>query len=238
MESIRQRRTIRKYQDKPIPAQLMDELLATACRASTMGGMQLYSIVITRDAAMRERLAPLHFNQPMVRDAAAVLTFCADFNRATHWCAINKADPGYDNFESFFNASIDALLVAQTFCTAAEEAGLGICYLGTTTYEPGKIIDLLQLPELVFPVATVTVGYPAEHPAQPDRLPLDGIVHDETYHDYTDDEVGELEMKHLDYWLGPKARSYSDFALTKTEDDGYLVYDKTHGLEWEGDEQV
>ena len=56
--------------------------------------------------------------------------------------------------------------------------------------------------------------------------------------DYTDDEVGELEMKHLDYWLGPKARSYSDFALTKTEDDGYLVYDKTHGLEWEGEEQV
>lgn len=192
MESIRQRRTIRKYQDKPIPAQLMDELLATACRASTMGGMQLYSIVITRDAAMRERLAPLHFNQPMVRDAAAVLTFCADFNRATHWCAINKADPGYDNFESFFNASIDALLVAQTFCTAAEEAGLGICYLGTTTYEPGKIIDLLLLPALVFPVATVTVGYPAEHPAQPDRLPLDGIVHDETYRDYTDDDIRRI----------------------------------------------
>ena len=56
--------------------------------------------------------------------------------------------------------------------------------------------------------------------------------------DYTDDEVGELEMKNLDYWLGPKAKSYSDFALTKTEDDGYLVYDKTHGLEWESEEQV
>lgn len=58
------------------------------------------------------------------------------------------------------NAAMDTLLVAQTFCTLAEEAGLGICYLGTTTYNPQMIIDILQLPELVFPLTTITVGYP------------------------------------------------------------------------------
>ena len=71
-----------------------------------------------------------------------------------------NAVPGYDNVMSFMNASMDTLLVAQTFCTLAEEAGLCICYLGTTTYNPQMIIDTLQLPKLVFPITTITVGYP------------------------------------------------------------------------------
>ena len=73
-------------------------------------------------------------------------------------------------------------MVAQTFCVAAEEKGLGICYLGTTTYNPQMIIEALELPELVFPITTVTVGWPAEIPAQVDRLSLEAIVHEETYH--------------------------------------------------------
>lgn len=192
MESIKNRRTIRKYQKREIPEQLMNEMLETACRASTMGGMQLYSIVITKSDEMKEKLSPLHFNQPMVKEAPVVLTFCADFNRATKWCETSKANPGFDNFESFFNAAIDTLLVAQTFCTLAEENGLGICYLGTTTYEPGKIVELLKLPELVFPVATITVGYPDEHPNQTDRLPLSGIIHNETYKQYDDKEIKDI----------------------------------------------
>ena len=138
-----------------------------------MGGMQLYSVIVTRDAEMKEKLSPAHFNQPMVKNAPVVLTFCADFRRFSKWCEQRKAVPGYDNLMSFMNASMDTLLVAQTFCTLAEEAGLGICYLGTTTYNPQMIIDTLQLPELVFPLTTITVGYPDGIPAQVDRLPLE-----------------------------------------------------------------
>ncbi len=192
MESIKNRRTIRKYMQKEIPARLLEELIETSCRASTMGGMQLYSIIVTKSDEMKAKLSPLHFNQPMVKQAPVVLTFCADFNRATRWCEINKARPGFDNFESFFNAAIDALLVAQTFCTLAEENGLGICYLGTTTYEPGMIVDLLNLPELVFPVTTVTVGYPDEAPHQTDRLPLSGIIHNECYKQYSDNDIRDI----------------------------------------------
>jgi hypothetical protein len=75
---------------------------------------------------------------------------------------------------------------------AAEEAGLGICYLGTTTYNADPIIDALELPRLVFPITTITVGYPAEQPPQPDRLPLEAIVHDEVYRDYTRDRIDAL----------------------------------------------
>ena len=186
---MKHRKTIRKYSDRPIPDDVMNELLETACRASTMGGMQLYSIIVTKDEETKKELSPLHFNQPMVMNAPAVLTFCADYHRFTRWCGLRNADAGYDNFESFYNAMIDALLAAQTFCNAAEEKGLGICFLGTTSYNPNEIIDVLHLPELVFPVTTITVGYPAEDPALQDRLPLQGVVHRDRYSDYTDEEI-------------------------------------------------
>ncbi len=192
MESIKNRRTIRKYKDQDISNQLLTELLTDSFRASTMGGMQLYSVVVTREKVMKEKLAPFHFNQPMVTQAPVVLTFCADFNRFSLWCKQREAVPGYDNFLSFMNAATDALLVTQNFCTLAEENGLGICYLGTTIYNPEPIIELLKLPRLVIPVATITVGYPDECPEQPDRLPVSGIIHDEYYHDYTPDNIEQI----------------------------------------------
>ena len=192
MESIKNRRTIRKYKQDDVPAALLNELLEESFRASTMGNMQLYSVVVTRDAEMKSRLAPAHFNQPMVTSAPVVLTFCADFNRFSKWCEQRKAVPGYNNFISFLNAATDALLVTQNFCTLAEEAGLGICYLGTTIYNPDQIIDLLELPELVVPVATITVGYPDECPEQPDRLPVQGIIHEEKYQDYTPSMIDQI----------------------------------------------
>ena len=192
MESIKNRRTIRKYQSKEVSDELLNELLTTSFRAPTMGNMQLYSVVITRDEAMKEKLSPVHFNQPMVKGAPVVLTFCADFNRFSKWCEQRKAVPGYDNFLSLMNAVTDALLVTQNFTTLAEEKGLGTCFLGTTLYNAGGIIDVLQLPKLVLPVATLTVGYPAEMPPQPDRLPLEGIIHHEIYKDYTSEDIDRI----------------------------------------------
>lgn len=192
MDSIKNRRTIRKYKKQDIPDTLLESMLEEAFRASTMGNMQLYSVIITKDDDMKSKLAPAHFNQPMVTQAPVVLTFCADFNRFTKWCLQRNATPGYDNFLSFINAASDTLLVTQNFCTIAEDNGLGICYLGTTIYSPGPIIEVLNLPKLVIPVATITVGYPDELPQQPDRLPLNGIIHKETYKDYDSNDIDEI----------------------------------------------
>jgi nitroreductase len=183
------RRTIRKYSQNPVDETLLYELLTIACRASTTGNMQVYSIVITRDEDKKAELAPLHFNQKMVTEAPVILTFCADFNRFKKWCQFRNADPGYDNFLSFFTAAIDALLVAQTLCIAAEAKGLGICYLGTTTYMANKIIDVLTLPEGVVPVTAISLGWPLEVPEQVDRLPLEAVIHYETYCDYTRENI-------------------------------------------------
>ena len=192
MDCIKNRRTIRKYKQDEIPSSLLNQLLEDAFRASTMGNMQLYSVVVTRDAQMKAKLAPVHFNQPMVMGAPVVLTFCADFNRFSKWCSFRKAEPGYDNFISFVNAISDTLLVTQNFCTLAEANGLGVCYLGTTVYNPDQLIEILHLPKLVIPVATITVGYPDECPSQPDRLPLEGILHEEVYHDYTLQDINRI----------------------------------------------
>lgn len=189
---MKQRRTIRRYQEKDVTPALLNELMEIACRASTVGNMQTYSVVITRDAAMKEKLSPAHFNQPMVKKAPVVLTFCVDLNRFSKWCEQRQAIPGYDNLQWFVTGAVDALLAAQTFCVAAEEKGLGICYLGTTTYNPNQIIDALQLPKLVFPITTITLGWPDELPEQVDRLPLEAILHKETYHDYSVEDIDRL----------------------------------------------
>lgn len=183
------RRTIRKYLSKPVDGQTLSEILTEGCRASTTGNMQVYSIIITTDDEKKKELSPLHFNQKMITEAPVVLTFCADFNRFNKWCKINNAEPGYDNFLSFMTAAIDALLVAQTVCIAAELRGLGICYLGTTTYMAHKIIETLNLPKGVMPVTTITLGWPAEIPEQVDRLPLEAVIHKETYKDYSKEMI-------------------------------------------------
>ena len=185
MKSINTRKTIRKYSDKPVSDELLNRLLSEAMRTQTLGNLHLYSVVVTRSAEMKQKLAPAHFNQPMVTQAPVVLTICADFNRTTKWAECRKAHPGYDNILSFLNAATDALLYTQTFCNLADEEGLGYCFLGTTVYNPQQIIDTLKLPRLVMPVATITLGWPDENPPLTDRLPLQSVVHTETYTDYT-----------------------------------------------------
>lgn len=185
-------RSIRKFRPTPIPAEVLRECLEAATRASTCGNMQLYSLVVTRDAALRERLSPCHFNQPMVREAPCVVTVCADVHRFSQWCEQREAEPAYDNFAWFLNAATDALLAAQNLCIEAELHGLGICYLGTTIYTAGEIAQVLELPKGVIPVTTIVMGYPAETPGLTDRLPLEAVVHYEKYTDYTAAEIDEL----------------------------------------------
>ncbi|GHT17326.1 NADPH-dependent oxidoreductase [Bacteroidia bacterium] len=192
IQTLNKHCTIRQYANRNIDENLLNLLLAAACRASNTGNMQTYSIIKTADAEKKKQLMPAHFNQPMVETAPLILTFCADFQRFTQWCALRNARAGFDNFQSFIGAAIDAMLAAQNFAVAAESVGLGICYLGTTTYNAQEIIETLQLPHLVMPVTTLSVGYPAENEKFTefaDRLPIAAIVHHETYQLPTESDI-------------------------------------------------
>jgi len=199
LNTIFNHRSIRNYKTDPVPAPILTEILAAGTRASTTGNMQVYSIVVTRDSSLKEKLWEAHFRQNMVKIAPVVLTFCADFNRFNTWCRLRQAEPGTDNFLSFFTAAIDALLVSQNCALAAEAHGLGICYLGTTTYQAEWIADILHLPSGVVPVTTLVTGYAADNPPLTDRLPLEAVVHDEIYR-----ECGETE---IDTWYAEKEAS-------------------------------
>jgi nitroreductase len=189
---MHQHRSIRKYKPDPVPDKLLTKILAAGIRASSSGNMQTYSIIVTRDRALREQLYEPHMKQSMVLDAPVLLTFCADFHRMRQWLQLSNAPDNFDNFMSFLVAAIDAILVSQNVALAAEANGLGICYMGSTLANCHQIGKLLKLPDNVVPVAGFSLGYPDEDPAPRDRLPLDGLVHNETYQDYTTERIQEI----------------------------------------------
>jgi nitroreductase len=192
IETIHQHRSIRKYKSDPIPDDLLIKILEAGIRASSSGNMQTYSIIVTRDSVLREQLYKAHFEQNMLLEAPILLTFCADFHRMRQWLRISHAPDNFDNFMSFMIAAIDAILVSQNVALAAESEGLGICYLGSTFSNCVQVGRILELPDNVVPVVGFTIGYPNEDPVLRDRLPLDGLVHYDTYHDYSDERIAEI----------------------------------------------
>ncbi len=185
------RRTIRKYTSQPVSDLVIDSIIQLASQAPTTGNMQLYSVVVTKSPELLEALRPTHFNQP-ASQAPVLLTFCADLNRFSQWCKLSDAQPGFDNFQSFISALLDTTIFAQQFTTIAEQQGLGVCYLGTTTYNAPDIARILNLPKGVIPVVTLSLGYPDETGIISDRLPIYAIRHSETYHTPTDNEIQQL----------------------------------------------
>ena len=192
INEILNHRSIRKYKPDAVSKEILDEILLAGSRASTTGNMQVYSMIVTTNPTIKERLWETHFKQDMVKTAPVHITFCADFNRFTTWCRQRKAEPGYDNYLSFFTGAIDALLASQNVCLEAEAHGLGICYLGTATYNADKIIDILKLPHGVVPVAAIVMGYPEAVPELTERLPMESVVHYETYRDFTPEIINAI----------------------------------------------
>ena len=170
IKTIFEHRSVRSYKPDPVDEALLQRILEAGTRASNTGNMQIYSIIVTTDPQIREQLSPCHFGQPMVTQAPIVLTFCVDVRRFSLWCRQRGADPQYDNFVWFVNGAIDAILASQNVCLEAESEGLGICYLGTTTYNADRIAEVLALPEGVIPVTTVTMGYPDKLPPHRELL--------------------------------------------------------------------
>jgi nitroreductase len=192
IESIHRHRSIRKYKPDPVPDEIIREILEAGMRAPSAMNMNAYSIIVTRERAMREKLYIPHGERSQVLDAPVLLTFCADFNRIRKWLKLNDAPDSYDCFNNFLGGAIDAILVAQTVMLAAESKGLGCCYLGSTLANCDEVGEALGLPHGVVPVVGFSMGYPDEDPPQRSRLPYEGLVHEESYHDYTEDQIKEI----------------------------------------------
>lgn len=186
------RRSIRQYKDKEIDQQTLDYILSCGIRASNCGNMQLYSIIITREESQKQKLLPLHFNQSMIENAPIILTICADINRFGKWCKYSNTTNSLDNLLFEQISTIDASLLSQAIATAAESKGIGICFLGTVNYNAQAIGEVLQLPKGVIPISCITMGYPNEEPILTERLSLNSVVHNETYKDYSKEDIQNM----------------------------------------------
>lgn len=183
------RKSCRNFSSVPLPLEKIKDIITQAVKAPTCGNMQLYSVIVTRDENNLRKLAAQHFNQPAASSAPCILTICADFNRFTRWCELNDAKADYKNFHSFIMAATDAIILAQQIVTIAERQGLGTCYLGSVTYNAKEISDLLKLPEMVVPVASLAIGMPEKEGEITRRLSTDTIIHSENYRNDSDDDI-------------------------------------------------
>lgn len=217
-------RSIRSFVPKEIDDSLLYDLLLAGLRSSSAGNMQTWSVIVTRDEAIKGQLYALHGEQSMILEAPILLTFCADVFRMREWLRVNNSRQSFDDLLGFLTGTVDAVIAAQTICLAAESVGLGICYLGTTWWAANQIIELLALPEGVFPVTSLVIGYPAEDPTLRDRLPLEVIVHQEKYRRWSDEEIrkthAEREQKAWARYTASQAlrKKLEDAGITRVTD--------------------
>ena len=175
------RRTCRRYRDQPVETDLIDALLNVAFAASSKSDYQQASVIAVRDPGRRRELAELVPAMPWIGSAPAFLVFCADAKRLEAACALRGHATKNRNLEAFFNATVDAALVMQTFILAAEQSGLGCCPISVIRNHLPKVRNILWLPDLVVPVAGLCVGYPAEPGHVSMRLPPATTRHVDRY---------------------------------------------------------
>lgn len=174
-------RSIRQYTDEPVDDDIVRLLVACAQAAATSSNVQATTAVQIKTPATRARLAELAGGQVWVRKAGAFLVWCADLRRPAAACrrAGGEFEPGMT--EHFLIATVDVALAAQNAVVAAESLGLGICYIGGLRNDPAEVSRLLELPEQVYPVFGLCLGWPAQDPEVKPRLPIDVVLMQERY---------------------------------------------------------
>ncbi len=180
---ILRRRTHRQYSNEQVPADLLDALLNVAFSASSKSDYQQASVIEVQDPGRRHDLAELVPAMPWIGAAPVFLVFCADANRLQRICELRGHPTPNQNLESFFNATVDAALVMQTFILAAEQVGLGCCPISVIRNHLTRVREILGLPERVVPVAGLCVGYPAGDGHISMRLPPALTRHVDRYDD-------------------------------------------------------
>ena len=192
IQQINQHASIRKYKPDPIPQEMVESIVAAGQRASTSSNLQTYSAVAVTGSEERVRLAELCGEQGFIRQAPVFIAWCADLSRLERICQMRGYQQVSEYVENFLIATIDVTLVMQNAALAAESLGLGMCYVGAIRNQPKAVIELLELPRLVFPLVGMTLGWPdGEHKVRP-RLPTRTVLHWEKF-DLADEEDALFE---------------------------------------------
>ncbi len=184
LSTILGHRSIRSYQNTPLPAGTLETLMAAAQSAATSSNLQTWSVVAVTDSERKDRLATLANNQEHIRQCPLFLVWLADLARLAHAAGARELPhAGLDYLEMYTMAVVDAALAAQNATIAAESLGLGMVYIGAMRNHPEAVAAELKLPPRVFAVFGMCVGYADPEPpaAVKPRLPQPAVVHQEAY---------------------------------------------------------
>ena len=179
--------SVRKYRPDPIPAETIEAIVVAGQRASTSSNLQMTSVVAVTDPAT-PRLSELCGGQAHIAQAPVFLAWCADLKRLDRACELRGIDQVTDYVENFLVAAVDVAIAAENAALTAESLGLGMCYIGSIRNNTARVIELLELPRLVFPVVGMTIGWPAAQPMVRPRLPVSAVLHWEKYDSQPKDE--------------------------------------------------
>jgi len=184
---LMERASCRNFTDDKIPPDLLRQVLAAGIQAPTGGNLQPYTIIKIEDQAAKDRLAKLCEDQPFIARAPVDLLFCIDLHRLERWATLEAAPfTATKSFRHFWVAFQDTVICAQNVCTAADALGLGSVYVGSVLECFRELREMFGLPDGVFPVVLLCLGYPARQSRPSQRLGVDVVVHDEVYHEMDD----------------------------------------------------
>ncbi len=188
IDLIHRHTSVRHYKPDPLPVSIVETIISAAQCASTSSNLQAYSVVAVSDVELRIQLSKLCGSQAHIREAPVFLAWCADLARLDQVCKLRGYTQVTEYTENFLIAAIDTSIAAQNAALAAESIGLGICYIGSIRNSSAEIIELLGLPKLTFPLTGMTLGWPDKKSNIKPRLPLQSVLHWESYNRAAEDE--------------------------------------------------
>ena len=199
-ETLMKRRSVRSFEDRPVPADVMGKLLDAANNAPTGGNIQPLSIIVVENAEDREELSEIVGGQPWVRNAPVSLIFCLDFHRVKRWAEMFDVEfLGEQILGSFLIGYADVMCAAQSVVVLAESLGLGSVYVGTIQANMRQASEHFGVPRHVLPLMVLSLGYPKSVPKHIPKLATDVVVHRDRYRVPSDKEVREaFESKYGD----------------------------------------
>jgi len=183
LRTILSHRTCRRYSDQPVTDETLNLLLACAQSAPTKSNLQQYSIVVVRDRGLRQSLGDLVPSMTWLATAPVALVFLGDVRRIRRLAEMRGHDYKNNNADTFMNAAVDAALAMQNLITAAESIGLGTCPVSYVRNRIDELAELLNLPDGVFPISGLTLGFRADAGYTAMRLPQNIVVHHDRYDD-------------------------------------------------------
>jgi nitroreductase len=184
-----ERSSVRSFLSRKVPENVLKRVIEAGLHSASAGNLQPYSIIKVEDEERKKLLAELCL-QRFISKAPVLLVFCLDFHRLERWANLSSAPfTAAKSFRHFWVAFIDVSICAQTICTAAESFGLGSVYIGTIIESAERVRNVLKLPEKVFPIILVCLGYPGVRPKPQKKLGYNIIVSNEEYREPSDEEL-------------------------------------------------